>query len=152
MKKWTIVAVVVALASFALVPAASATGAESATGVTLQGKGVLRAGGQGHVEIAGAGRVRLAIGGDVSIVDRAGDARIWVRGEFVADTTSLTLEDFRGVVRIVGSDFTVEADGRILLAAAGQGTALLEGSGWYRLRHGGGGRWSDLGAGLAYPA
>ena len=57
--------------------------------------------------------------GDVTIVDHAGDARIWVRGVPAADDTALTLEDFRGVVRIIGSDFTVEAEGRILLAPPG---------------------------------
>ena len=56
----------------------------------------------------------------MTIVDRAGDARIWVRGELVADATGLTLEDFRGVVRLTGSDFTLEAEGRVLLTAAGQ--------------------------------
>ena len=152
MKKWTMVAVVTALASFALVPAASAAEAEAGSRVDLQGQGLLRSGGTGSVEISGAGRVRLAINGDVSIVDRAGDARIWVRGELVADATSLTLEDFRGVVRLAGSDFTIAAAGRILLTAAGQGTASLEGRGRYRVRHGGWGRWSEAGAGPAYPA
>jgi hypothetical protein len=69
-----------------------------------------------------------------------------------ADDTALTLEDFRGVVRITGSDFTIEAAGRILLGAAGRGTAVLEGTGWYRVRHDGWGRWSDTGTAVAYPA
>jgi len=88
----------------------------------------------------------------VTIVDHAGDARIWVRGVPAADTTALTLEGFRGVVRVVGSDFTLEAEGRILLGAAGRGAAVLEGTGWYRVRHEGWGRWSDDGTAVAYPA
>jgi hypothetical protein len=152
MKKWTIVAAVTALASFALVPAASATSAKTGTRVSLEGQGLLWAGGRGHVEIGGAGRVRLAVDGDVTILDRAGDAGVWVRGALVPDGTTLTLKDFPGVVRIVGSDFTVAADGRILLRAAGQGYALLEGTGWHRVFHGGWCRWPGLGTEPAYPA
>ncbi|MFH1329813.1 MAG: hypothetical protein ABIJ48_04050 [Actinomycetota bacterium] len=152
MKKWTIVVVVAILASLALIPAASAGAAETDARVILEGRGVLSAGGSGHIEITGAGRVRLAVNGDVSIVDHAGDAHIWVRGVPAADATTLTLDDFRGVVRITGSDFTIAADGRILLRAAGQGTARLEGTGWYRVRHDGWGRWSDAGLEVAYPA
>ena len=152
MKKWTIVAAVTALASFALVPAVSAAEAETGTRVSLEGQGLLWAGGRGRVEINGAGRVRLAVDGEVTIVDRAGDARIWVRGALVPDATTLTLEDFHGVVRLAGSDFTVAAGGRILLRAAGSGYAQLEGNGWYRVHHGGRGRWPGLGTDLAYPA
>jgi hypothetical protein len=151
-KKWMIVALAALLATVALVPAASAAEAETDARVSLEGRGVLWAGGAGHVEIAGAGRARLAVNGDVSIVDHAGDARIWVRGVPAAADTTLTLDDFRGVVRITGSDFTVEADGRIFLVAAGQGTARLDGTGWYRVHHDGWGRWSDAGLEVAYPA
>ena len=152
MKKWTIVGLAAILATLAVVPAASAAEAPDEARITLEGRGLLQAGGTGKVEISGAGRARLVVNGDVTIVDHAGDARIWVRGVPAADDTALTLVDFRGVVRITGSDFTVEADGRILLVVAGQGTARLDGTGWYRVRHSGWGRWSDAELEVAYPA
>jgi hypothetical protein len=152
MKKWLATGLVAILAMLAVVPAAAAAEADDEARVTLEGRGLLQAGGSGQVEISGAGRVRLAVNGDVAIVDRAGDARIWVHGVPAADDTALTLEGFRGVVRIIGSDFTVEAEGRILLTAVGRGTAVLEGTGWYRVRHDGWGRWSDTGTALAYPS
>jgi hypothetical protein len=152
MKKWTIVGMVAILATLALVPAAAAAEAPDEARVTLAGRGLLQAGGTGQVDISGGGRIRLVVDGDVTIVDHAGDARIWVGGVPAADDTTLTLEGFRGVVRIIGSDFTLEAEGRILLGAAGHGTAVLEGTGWYRVRHDGWGRWSDEGAEVAYPA
>ncbi|MCU0280601.1 MAG: hypothetical protein MUE66_01950 [Acidimicrobiia bacterium] len=152
MKKWAIVGLVALLATVAVAPAASAATGEDEARVTLQGRGLLQAGGSGQVEISGAGRVRLVVTGDLTIVDRAGDARVWVRGVPAADDTALTLEGFRGAVGVTGSDFTIEAEGRILLTAIGRGTAVLEGTGWYRVRHDGWGRWSDTGAALAYPA
>lgn len=152
MKKWTIVGLVALLATLAVVPAAAAAETQDEARVTLEGRGLLQAGGTGQAEILGAGRVRLVVNGDVTIVDHAGDARIWVRGVPAADDTALTLEDFRGVVRIIGSDFTVEAEGQIRLTAIGHGTAVLEGAGWYRVRHDGWGRWSDDGTAVAYPA
>lgn len=154
MKKWMIVALAALLATVALAPAASAAAAETGTNarVSLDGRGVLWAGGSGHIAIAGAGRARLAVNGNASIVDHAGDARIWVGGELIADATSLTLEGFRGVVRVTGSDYALEADGRILLRVAGQGTALLDGTGWYRVLHDGWGRWPDAGSEVPYPA
>ena len=152
MKKWTIVGLVAILAAVAVAPAASAATVEDEARVTLEGRGLLQAGGTGTVQISGAGRIRLVVNGDVTIVDHAGDARIWVRGVPAADDTALTLEDFRGVVRITGSDFTVEAEGRTLLIAIGRGTAGLEGTGWYRVRHDGWGRWSDTATDVAYPA
>ena len=152
MKKWMIMALAALLATASPVPAASAAAAETDARVSLEGRGVPFAGGAGHIEIAGAGRARLAVNADVSIVDHAGDAQIWVRGVPAAADTTPTLDDFRGVVRITGTDFTVEADGRIFLVAAGQGTARLDGTGWYRVRHDGWGRWSDAGLEVAYPA
>jgi len=151
-KKWMIVAVVALLATLALAPTASAAETLEEPRLGLLGRGVLWAGGTGHVELAGAGVVRLAVNGDVSIVDEAGDARIWVRGIPLADDSSLTLEDFRGQVRVTGSDFTVTVDGRVLLRAAGAGSALLEGTGRYRIRHDGWGRWSVEGVEIAYSA
>jgi len=151
MKRSFLVAVLAALAVVAVAPAATAAPADD-TQVGLEGRGVLSAGGAGHVEVSGAGRVRLTLAGDVTIVDHAGDARIWVRGVPAAAATALTLEDFRGVVRVVGSDFTVEADGRIVLRAAGTGSALLAGHGWFWVRHCGPGGWSDAGVPVAYPA
>jgi hypothetical protein len=152
MKKWTIVGPAAILATLAVVPAASAAEAPDEARITLEGRGLLQAGGMGQVEISGAGQVRLVVNGDVTIVDHAGDARIWGRGVPAADDTALTLVGFRGVVRIIGSDFTLEAEGRVLLGAAGHGTAVLEGTGWYRVRHDGWGRWSDDGTAVAYPA
>lgn len=152
MKKWMIVAVLAAIAVAALAPVASAAEVDDGHRVTLEGRGALWAAGFGRVEVSGAGTVRLAVKGDVSIVDHAGDARIRVAGLPPADDTALTLEDFRGVVRITGSDFTVVAEGRILLRAAGRGTALLEGTGRYRVHHDGWGLWADPGVEVPYPA
>lgn len=151
MREWTIVGLVAILATVAVVPAAAAAETQDEARITLEGRGLLQAGGTGRAEISGAGRVRLVVNGDVTVVDHAGDARIWVRGVPAADDAVLTLQDFRGVVRIAGSDFTIEAEGRIRLSAAGHGAAVLEGTGWYRVRHDGWGRWSDEGTELAYP-
>jgi hypothetical protein len=68
----------------------------------------------------------------------------------VPGATTLPPEN-HGVVRLDGSGFTVAADGRILLRAAGQGHALLEGTGWYRGLHGSRGRWPGRATETAYP-
>ncbi len=116
-------------------------------GTTLEGRGVLVAKGVGTVDLDGKGKVKLRIAGDVTIVDRAGDAVIHVRAwnreakaldakRTVAATTTYEFTGFRGVIWIRGSDFSLDAEGNVKkLRARGAGTATLTGHGWWKTRH-----------------
>ncbi|MDJ0959968.1 MAG: hypothetical protein QNJ88_04880 [Acidimicrobiia bacterium] len=116
-------------------------------GTTLEGRGVLVAKGVGSVDLDGKGKVKLRIAGDVTIVDHAGDAVIHVRSwnrdakaldakRMVDSTTTYEFTDFRGVIWIRGSDFSLDADGNVKkLRAKGAGTVTLTGHGWWKTRH-----------------
>ena len=122
---------------------------------TLSGTGFLKASGSGTVSIEMAGLLRMAVDGDVVIVDRAGDARVHIaapgagneNAEQLAAEPTYELTGFQGVVRVAGSDFTVETDGFTTLHARGEGTATLTGEGVWKTRHRWG-FWSDTGAEL----
>ncbi len=148
-KRTLVVLAALALLIVGLVPAASA--ADGAA--DIEGAGTLWARGSGTAVIDGGGTVRMAIGGTVTIVDRAGDARVWVVGrsgaeeEMTTDSSVYNLTDFHGRIRVTGSDFEISADGRMRFRAVGRGTVLLKGTGVYRTRSGFG-RWPGTGTRL----
>ena len=59
--------------------AAETDDSTDSAGTTLEGRGKLVARGVGSVDLDGKGKVKLRITGDVTIVDHAGDATVWVR-------------------------------------------------------------------------
>ena len=123
----------------------------------LSGAGGLKASGSGTVSIEMAGLLRMAVDGDVVIVDRAGDARVHIgatggggadSAEQLAARPTYELTGFQGVIRVAGSDFTVEVDGFAALRAGGEGTATLTGEGVWKTRYRWG-FWSESGAELS---
>ena len=116
-------------------------------GTTLEGRGVLVAKGVGTVDLDGKGKIKLRIVGDVTIVDHAGDAVIHVRSwnpeakaldakRMAAAATTYEFTDFRGVIWVRGSDFSLDAAGNVKkLRARGAGTVTLIGHGWWKTRH-----------------
>lgn len=149
-KRTLVVLAALALAVVGLAPTASATGGEADIG----GTGSLWARGTGTAAIDGGGTVRMAIEGDVFIVDNAGDARVWIGGgsggdgdELAAQSSVFELDGFRGVIRVTGSDFEIEAEGRMRFRARGTGTVFLQGTGIYRTCSDSG-RWNQSGVRL----
>lgn len=120
------------------------------TDSTLSGSGRLEASGSGSVSIAMGGLLRMAADGDVTVVDRAGDAAVRIgspgvrAAEEPTDKGTYELTGFQGVVRVAGSDFTVEVDGFAAFSARGEGTATLVGDGVWKSRYRWG-FWSDGG-------
>jgi len=160
MSKRTITFLGVVLAAMLAVPAAAmAQTDESASDVTLAGRGWLKARGTGTAHIEMGGFLRLRLEGDVTIVDHAGDLRVTVRGQSEdarraqADASGrVVLLDFDGVVKLKGSHFEIDADGSMVIKAKGHGVAELDGDGVFRTRRG---PWRDwdgrplaIGAGL----
>ena len=125
----------------------------------LSGRGFLKASGSGTVSIEMGGVLRMAVDGDVTIVDVAGDARVQIadpgtRSESAEELTSDTtyeLTNFQGVIRVAGSDFTVEVDGFTAFHARGEGEATLAGEGVWKTRKQWG-FWSPDGAVLRIAA
>ena len=135
--------------------AATAVAAEidDSAGTTIEGRGRLVARGVGSVDLDGAGKVKLRVAGDVTIVDHAGDAALWVRpwdrdaarlgerSKVVSGTSVHVFNDFRGVIWVRGSDFNLDANGVVRkLLAKGSGSVQLIGHGWWKTRHDEG-RW-----------
>jgi len=149
-KRTLVVFAALALLIVGLVPAASA--AEGAA--DIEGAGTLWAKGSGVAVIDGGGTVWMAIDGNVTIVDRAGDTRVWIAGrsgaeeEMTTDSSVYSLTGFHGRIHVKGSDFEISADGRMRFRALGRGTVLLKGTGVYRTRSGFG-RWTETGTRLA---
>ena len=125
----------------------------SDAGTTLEGRGRLVARGVGSVDLDGKGKIKLRITGDVTIVDHAGDAVVWVRpwdgaaqrlGERSRLDTGESIylfNDFRGVIWVRGSDISLDANGAVRkLLAKGAGIVHLVGHGWWKTRHDEG-RW-----------
>lgn len=143
MKKLLISALALTV-GIALAPAGLASAqADEATGdPTVEGRGWLGAKGSGSVEIDMGGRLRMHINGDVILTDHAGDMRFQAHGgeERSAETAEagldVILNDFRGALRVQGSDFSILVDGEVKLLAHGRGQAWLEGTGVYKTRHG----------------
>jgi hypothetical protein len=123
---------------------------------TLSGAGFLKASGSGRVSIEMEGRLRMAADGDVTIVDRAGDARVhigspgdpWDGTEQFAGDATYELTGFQGVVGVSGSDLAIEIDGFAVFRALGEGTATLTGDGVWKTRHRWG-FWSEGGEALS---
>jgi hypothetical protein len=123
--------------------------------VTIDGTGKLSAHGVGNVAIEGSGWVKIKMNGDITIVDNAGDATIRIRpfGHHWerSDDTTVVLEDFKGVIVVRGSDFTIEAEGKFRrIFATGTGVAFLQGRGWYRATGGYFGTWTPGGVLVNY--
>ncbi len=136
-----LVAVVAVLASLFVLPAtAQAQEAGDAGDVTVEGRGWLYARGTGDVDIDMGGKLRMRVDGNVTIVDNAGDMRVRLRGGSDSNeeerTTNVTLTDYRGLISVRGSDFSVSVDGEVVLNAHGRGQAYLEGEGGYKTRNG----------------
>lgn len=102
--------------------------------------------GTGQIALDAAGSMRLSLRGHAVIVDNAGDARVHIRPrvsdaanndrEQLSRTATYTLRGFDGVVWVSGSDFTVEAEGRVRrLRTNGEGTLRLAGEGRWLTRH-----------------
>jgi len=148
-KRTLVVFAALALLIVGLVPAASA--AEGAA--DIEGAGNLWAKGVGTAVIDGAGTVRMGIDGDVTIVDHAGDARVWINGgsgadrELESNGAGYELTNFRGRLRVTGSDIEIHADGRMRFHARGTGSVFLQGTGVYRTWSGIG-RWTSTGVRL----
>jgi hypothetical protein len=124
-------------------------------GSTLRGAGFLKASGSGTISIEMSGRLRMAADGNVTIVDRAGDARVHIGSpgtrtdgaEELTGESSYELTGFEGVVHVAGSDLTVEVEGFAAFAARGEGTASLIGDGVWKTRYRWG-FWSESGEAL----
>ena len=108
--------------------------------VTVEGRGWLYAKGTGDVDIDMGGKIRMRVAGDVTITDHAGDMRVTLRGGSDATeeerSANVTLTDYRGVIKVRGTDFSVAVDGEVVLNAHGRGQAYLVGEGVYKTRHG----------------
>lgn len=134
--------------------ALAGTGTDEESDVVISGTGALVAAGIGNVELHGAGWVRLAMNGDLTITDLAGDAEIVIdpaRDSAAADSTTIVLEGFEGVVTIKGSRFALSASGKFRrITAKGTGWVFLQGHGWYRASGGHFGRWTPAGTRVTY--
>jgi len=104
--------------------------------------GRLWAVGEGSVDLdADRGVVRMFVIGDVAIMGPS-DLRVriepWVGDDEVPTPgdggTSIELDDFAGVVVVRGHEFTLTADGLVALQAAGEGEAMLAGTGGWHTR------------------
>ncbi len=114
---------------------------------SIEGKGYIWAKGSGVAILDGRGRVQMAIDADVVIYDYAGDAVVKIgavpeeepdgaaaRLQEVSPTTTYTVDNFRGRMQVVGSDFRIEAEGDMKFRGRGEGTVELDGRGWWKTR------------------
>ena len=132
-----------------LMAVAVAANAEETDGEgSAEGRGWVWAKGNGVAILDGKGKVQMAIDGDVVIYDYAGDAVVKIGAvpedepdgaaaqlQEVDPTTTYTFDNFRGRLYVVGSDFRIEAEGRMKFRAHGQGVVEVEGEGWWRTLH-----------------
>lgn len=125
---------------------AEETGTEGSDSV--EGRGWVWAKGSGVAILDGKGKVQMAIDGDVVIYDLAGDAVVKIGAvpeeepdgagaelQGVSPTTTYTLDNFRGRLQVVGSDFRIEAEGEMKFRAHGQGVVEVDGVGWWKTFH-----------------
>ena len=127
------IAVLTILISLAATPV-SATGC-----VVLNGEGKLLAVGNGETHISGNLRYYSASGkGTLTVVDNAGDLKIFVNGFGHKKIVSGNTTKYEGVGSVIlrGSDVIVELEGKHLrLSVKGEGTAILCGVGRYKTWH-----------------
>ena len=139
LKRLPLALVAMLLFATALLPATASAQADH-DDPTVEGRGWLWAKGTGNAEIDMAGRIQAQINGDVTIVDHAGDLRLFVnnREDDLAEARSLEIEldDFVGGLEVRGSHFTIELDGEMRFRAHGKGQAYLDGNGVYKTRRG----------------
>ena len=139
MKKVFVAVLMVILAGLFALPGVASAQVDDPT---VEGRGWLYAKGTGSVDIDMGGRIRMRLDGDVIITDHAGDLRVELHGgaeqrQAEAESgTDIILNDFTGALRVRGSNFTVHADGDVMLNAHGRGSAWLEGDGVYKTRRG----------------
>ncbi len=150
----TILALVLGALMVASVAVAQEAGTE-ADGTVLRGQGVLAARGTGTAILNMGGELRMAIRGNVTITDLAGDATIVINDgpengleEAGGDGTTIVLDDFSGTIFVRGRRFRVAARGSMHFVARGHGTAFLQGHGVWRTRRNHG-TWSQGGGRLA---
>jgi len=155
-KRLTIVLGIIAVMVFGGAVAFAQTGPDGDESV-ISGTGYLKASGSGTVSVDMAGAIRMAVDGDATIVDLAGDARVHIAspGARAAESEALTgqstyeLTGFQGLIAVTGSDFTVEVEGFAAFRAKGSGTAELTGEGVWKTRNDWG-FWSPAGAVLGF--
>lgn len=115
---------------------------------SAEGYGWVWAKGSGTAILDGRGKVQMAIDGDVVIVDLAGDAVVKIgavpeeepdgagaRLQDLSPTTTYTLDNFRGRLQVVGSDFRIEAEGDMRFRGHGAGIVEVDGVGWWKTLH-----------------
>lgn len=106
----------------------------------------LSAKGSGVISVVGRMTVygKIPSPGSVTVVDRAGDARVYVGGTPETFTDgALRVPDAQGILLVRGTDVSVQILGVDLkFSIAGSGTAQLRGSGTYRLNGGRERAWS----------
>jgi hypothetical protein len=123
---------------------------ESTDDPTVEGRGWLAAMGSGDVEIDMGGHLRMWVEGDVILTDRAGDMNFVVHGSEEREAQNaeagldVILNDFRGVLRVRGSNFSITVDGEVFFLAHGRGEATLQGNGLYKTRYGNIRPWDGL--------
>ena len=105
--------------------------------IRVHGKGILAAVGNGSAALFGSGEMRLWGTGFLMVSEEAVVEIIEGTGEAVDIGGGYRLYvGFDGQARIEGDDIEVVLAGsKIRLGARGEGTAILEGSGRYRIGH-----------------
>ena len=134
---------VLAVMALLLVPAGTALAAEdAATDAPERHRdyGALWAKGEGHVELdVERAKLGMKVSGDVTIIGPA-SLEVHIDGVRSNDLESnadvvIALDDFTGRIGIVGTDFTVEVDGKVALKGKGSGSASFLGKGWWKTLH-----------------
>ena len=158
-KRLTVIVTALAVLMSMTTAALAADDTTDATVVT--GSGVIVAKGKGKAVINGEGVVRMAVSGNVTIWDLAGDARVFIgphpddEPDAPADTrlaasSRYDLDDFRGFIVVKGSDFKIRARGKMWFKARGTGAVFLKGKGRWHTGNGTAGTWDRDGMRLRY--
>jgi hypothetical protein len=153
-KRYGVVAAILA-GVLAVTGVAHAAEETTASNVVIDGVGTLVAHGRGHVELTGRGWAKFVMHGDITVTI-GDDTKVIIRAldqdpEVVTDATTISLDDFTGVIVVRGARFHVSAKGRFRrIKAAGTGVAFLQGRGWYRATGGYYGTWTKPGLRVTY--
>ena len=160
-KRATVVVTALMMLMSTATAAYAAEDAADTEGTIVSGSGVVVAKGKGKAVIAGEGVVRMALNGNVTIWDNAGDARVFI-GPHPADEADATadtrlaagaryhLEDVRGLIVVKGSDFKIRARGKMRFKARGTGAVFLKGRGRWHTGNGTAGTWGATGLRVRY--